>query len=143
MKTYFLMSAAVLFAAACQSPAGETDQSSETAELTEAEPDIRQGAEVNRICFRSQIRGWREHDRRSVIVEKGVREEFKLDLIGTCDPRDAFLSIGLVSTGGLSCLQRGDRLVTDDSFGGRCSIRRIYEWDEDAGEEVAEEASAS
>lgn len=143
MRTYFLMSAAVLFAAACQSPATDTDQSADAAQMADAEPDVRQGEEVNQVCFRSQIRGWREHDRRSVIVEKGVREEYKLDLIGTCDPRDAFLSIGLVSTGGFSCLQRGDRLVTDDGFGGRCSIRRIYEWHKDAADEVADEANAS
>ncbi len=132
MKAYIVSIAAIALAAGCQS------SSTGATETADAEPDIRQGEEVNRVCFNNQIRNWRENDRKSVIVEKGVRDEYKLDLIGTCDPRDAFLSIGLVSRGGMSCLTRGDTLVTDDDFGGSCSIRRIYEWNEDAGEADAE-----
>lgn len=129
MKSYILAGAAVLMAAACQSSAG-TDS-----EMADAEPDIRQGEEVSQICFNSQIRNWRELDRKSVIVEKNFNEEYKLDLIGTCDPTQAFTTVGLVTRGASSCLSRGDRLVTDEQFGGSCSIRRIYKWNKDAGEE--------
>lgn len=130
MKSYILAGAAVLMAAACQSPAG-TDS-----EMADAEPDIRQGEEVSQICFSGQIRNWRENDRKSVIVEKTHNDEYKLDLIGTCDPTQAFTTVGLVTRGASSCLSRGDRLVTDENFGGSCSIRRIYKWNEDAGEQA-------
>ena len=133
MKAFIASTAAVLLATACQSGGPGT-------ETADAEPDIRQGEEVSQICFSSQIRNWRENDRKSVIVEKGVNEEYKLELVGACDPQSAFLSIGIVSRGGMSCLSRGDTLVTDDSFGGSCSIRRIYKWNEDAADETESDA---
>lgn len=110
--------------AACQTSATDA---------AEAKPDPRQGAEVRNICFQSQIRGWRALDNSSIIVEVGVRDEYKLDLIGTCRPDDAFTQIGLVSRTGGSCLSAGDRLVTDARYvDGACSIHRIYEWHKDA-----------
>lgn len=129
----FIASAAAAFAtlaaAGCTTPLADT---------ADATPDPRQGAEVRNICFQSQIRNWRENDRRSVIVEVGVRDEYKLDLIGACDPGDAFMNIGLVSRGGGSCLSTGDQLVTDSRYNdGSCSIRRIYEWHKDAGKDAA------
>ncbi len=128
-KKFAIACSSVLLAAACTTPATET---------AEAKPDPRQGAEVRQICFNQQIRNWRENDRRSIIVEKGVNEEYKLDLIGTCEPDDAFLRIGLVSrVGGGTCLSSGDKLVTDSDIGGSCSIRRIYEWNKDAGAATA------
>jgi hypothetical protein len=115
---------------ACSTPA--------TKDVADAKPDPRQGKEVRQICFNQQIRNWRENDNKSVIVEKGVRDEYKLELIGACQPQDAFLSIGLISrVGGGSCLSSGDKLVTDSRFDGSCSIRRIYEWHKDAGKETA------
>jgi hypothetical protein len=115
-----------LLLAACSTPATTT-------ETADAKPDPRQGKEVRQVCFNQQIRNWRENDRRSIIIEKGVKDEYKLELIGTCEPRDAFLSIGLISrVGGGSCLSSGDKLVTDSHFDGSCSIRRIYEWHKDA-----------
>jgi hypothetical protein len=126
MRTLFAVCAAGLLAAACTTPATET---------AEAKPDPRQGKEVSQVCFNQQIRHWRENGRddRSVIIEKGVRDEYKLDLMGTCQPDDAFISIGLVSrVGGGTCLSKGDRLVTDSRLDGSCSIRRIYEWHKDA-----------
>lgn len=125
-----LAAALAVTLAACASPP--------PAEVAEAKPDPRQGEEVNNICFTQQIRNWRELDNRSVIVEANVRDEYKLDLIGTCQPRDAFLNIGLISRGGGSCLSRGDTLVTDSRFNeGSCSIRRIYKWNKDAGQAEA------
>ena len=104
--------------------------------MADARPDPRQGEEVRSVCFTSQIRNWRENDRRSIIVERGLRDEYKLELIGTCQPEDAFLSIGLVSrVGGGSCLTQGDELVTDSRYNdGSCAIRRIYRWNKDAGQ---------
>lgn len=125
--------------AGCSTPAAKTP-----AELAEAaKPDPRQGEEVRNICFTQQIRSWRALDNRSVIVESGVRDEYKLDLIGACQPNDAFTSIGLVSrVGGGSCLESGDKLVTDARYSmGSCSIRRIYKWNKDAAKPEASSAS--
>ncbi len=126
--------AAAMFAAACSS--------APTTEAADAKPDVRQGAEVRNICFQSQIRSWRELDNRSVIVEVGASKEYKLELIGGCQPRDAFTQIGLVSRGGGSCLSTGDKLVTDERYGpAACSIRRIYEWNKDATDPAAPPAA--
>lgn len=124
MKKLMIAGVAAVLVAACQT-------STETAER---EIDPRQGESVSQVCFSQQIRSWAPHDSRSVIIEKGMREHYKLDLIGTCQPDDAFTSIGLVSRiGGGSCLSTGDQLVTDARYNdGPCSIHRIYKWDEDA-----------
>ena len=121
---------------ACATPPADTKQA-------DAKPDPRQGEEVRNVCFSSQIRNWRANDRHSVIVEVGVRDEYKLELIGTCQPDDAFTSIGLISRmGGGSCLERGDKLVTDARYNdGSCMIQRIYKWNKDA--KPAEAAPAS
>ncbi len=124
MKLAFAACASALLFAACSTPPAQT---------ADAKPDARQGKEVRQVCFNQQIRNWRDNDRRSIIIEKGVNDEYKLDLIGTCQPQDAFLNIGLVSrVGGGSCLSTGDKLVTDTRYDGSCSIRRIYEWHKDA-----------
>lgn len=127
MKRILAACASTLFIAACATPSTEVA-------AADAKPDARQGEEVRNICFQSQIRNWRTLDNRSVIVEVGVRDEYKLDLIGACQPRDAFTSIGLVSRiGGGSCLETGDKLITDARYNdGTCSIRKIYKWNKDA-----------
>jgi Family of unknown function (DUF6491) len=129
LKTILAACASTMFIAACSTAPVET---------AEKKPDLRQGEEVNNICFQTQIRNWRELDNRSIIVEKGLNDEYKLDLIGSCQPDDAFTSIGLVSRiGGGSCLERGDKLLTDSRYDGSCSIQRIYKWNKDAGKAAA------
>ncbi len=117
--------ATAIAAAACSSTPTQT---------ADAKPDPRQGAEVRNICFGSQIRNWRENDRSSVIVEAASRKEYKLELIGGCEPQNAFTSIGLISRfGGGSCLETGDTLITDTRYANDiCRIQRIYEWNKDA-----------
>jgi len=116
--------ATALVAAACSSTPTQT---------ADAKPDPRQGEQVKSICFQSQIRNWRANDRHSIIVERGIKDEYKLELAGTCQPQDAFFSIGLVSrVGGGSCLTPGDQLVTDARYDGPCSVSRIYKWNKDA-----------
>ena len=128
-RNFILAACAAILMAGCSTPAEQAD----------ATPDPRQGEEVRNVCFTQQIRNWRELDNRSVIVEVGVRDEYKLDLMGTCQPSDAFMSIGLVSrVGGGSCLSPGDKLVTDARYNdGSCSIRRIYKWNKDAAKAPA------
>jgi len=121
---FVFAAAAVSLLAACATP---------PIDMADAKVDPRQGEQVNNVCFAQQIRNWRELDNRSVIVEVNRRDEYKLELIGTCNPRDAFLNIGLVSRGGGSCLSSGDRLVTDARYNdGSCSIQRIFKWNKDA-----------
>jgi hypothetical protein len=124
MRFVYAAGVAIVLLAACQTKTGDK---------TEAKVDPRQGAQVSQVCFSQQIRNWKALDNHSVIVEKGMKDEYKLELVGACEPRDAFTSIGLVSrVGGGSCLQTGDRLVTDSRYDGVCSISRIYEWHADA-----------
>ena len=105
----------------------------------EVEVSPRQGEEVKQICFASSINGWREvnGERSSVILTKGVSEEYKLDLSGICDLTYAFNSIA-TRTRGSSCLTRGDDIIFNDGLSGinRCMIKKIYTWN------PAEEADA-
>ena len=97
----------------------------------EVEINPRQGEEIKQICFASSINGWREVDgeRSSVILTKGVSEEYKLDLSGICDLTYAFNSIA-TRTRGSSCLTRGDDIIFNDGLSGinRCMIKKIYKW---------------
>ena len=97
----------------------------------EVQINPRQGEEVKQICFASSINGWREVDgeRSSVILTKGVSEEYKLDLSGICDLTYAFNSIA-TRTRGSSCLTRGDDIIFNDGLSGinRCMIKNIYKW---------------
>ena len=105
----------------------------------EVQINPRQGEEVKQICFASSINGWREVDgeRSSVILTKGVSEEYKLDLSGSCDLTYAFNSFA-TRTRGSSCLTRGDDIIFNDGLSGinRCMIKKIYKWN------PAEEAEA-
>ncbi|MDP3495516.1 MAG: DUF6491 family protein [Hyphomonadaceae bacterium] len=131
--------------AACASTAFFTAAcSSSPAQTADAKPDPRQGEQVKNICFQSQIRSWRENDRSSIIVEKGMKDEYKLELVGACQPDNALFSVALVSRfGGGSCLGPGDQLQTDARYDGPCSIHRIYKWNKDAVTASAAAPSAS
>ncbi|MBI1359035.1 MAG: hypothetical protein GC155_02000 [Alphaproteobacteria bacterium] len=138
MKYLIAACSAALMLAACQSSDMHKDK------MAMKKPDPRQGKEVTQVCFNSQIRNWRANDSHSVIIEKSFKDEYKLDLVGACNPQDAFMSIGLISrVGGGSCLSSGDKLVTDERVGnmGPCTINRIYEWHKDAGKPEAGKAS--
>lgn len=108
-----------------------------TSNKTDSTPrtvDIRQGEEVKRICFASSINGWREikGERQSVILTKGVRDEYRLDLSGICDVSRAMNNVA-TRTRGSSCLSRGDEIIIADGLSGldRCFIKKIYTWNPD------------
>ena len=116
--------------------------------VTDSEPelvDVRQGEQVKQICFASSINGWREVEgqRHSVILTKGVRDEYKLELSGVCDVSNAMMNIA-TRTRGSSCLTRGDEIIVTDGFSGvdRCFIKRIYQWDSSLLEESEESADS-
>ena len=97
--------------------------------------DPRQGEEVNQICFNRNMDGWSplEGNNKAILVTDRRRDEYKLDLIGTCDPQWAMMRIATISRGNSSCLSRGDKIVTDADMNMQdsCTIRRIYKWHPD------------
>jgi len=100
--------------------------------------DPRLGEQVGRICFASRIDGFRNATKNTVIVESGLKKEFILETMGSCQNLRHAQAIGLPS--GFSCLSELDSLmVYDSSFGTqttpfsneRCAIRSIHRWNED------------
>ena len=131
MTRQLLTISMLMFLSSCTNAPVEINQ--------EVQINPRQGEEVKQICFASSINGWREVDgeRSSVILTKGVSEEYKLDLSGICDLTYAFNSIA-TRTRGSSCLTRGDDIIFNNGLSGmnRCMIKKIYKWN------PAEEAEA-
>jgi len=70
-------------------------------------------------------------------LTKGVRDEYKLELSGTCDISKGMNSIA-TRTRGSSCLGRGDEIIVSDGFSGteRCFIKKIYNWKAENSEET-------
>lgn len=100
--------------------------------------DVRLGEQVSRICFASQIDGFRAASKDTVIVESGLRKEFILETMGSCQNLRHAQAIGLEK--GISCLTEFDNiLVFDSAFGTqstpfsneRCAIKSIHRWNED------------
>ena len=123
MTRQLIIFSMLVFLSSCANAPVENNQ--------EVQINPRQGEEVRQICFASSINGWREVDgeRSSVILTKGVSEEYKLDLSGICDLTYAFNSIA-TRTRGSSCLTRGDDIIFNDGLSGinRCMIKKIYTW---------------
>lgn len=121
----------------------------DTAEATT--PDPRRGEEVDRICFASNINGFTETTRRSVVVEVGANTSYLIETFGPCFNLDRALSLGVSST--TSCLTRGDNLYASDSVFGfndrtgippqRCVVNKMYRWNPDARAEDADSDPAS
>lgn len=107
--------------------------------------DPRIGEEVNRICFRPNINGWRTVDDLDdvVLLQRGVNNWYYVELLGACPNRvlRSAIQIGIDSRPGPSCIGPGDVIIVRDTPGlaRRCNIQRIYEWDDDA--EATEETS--
>ncbi|WDI30483.1 DUF6491 family protein [Hyphococcus flavus] len=106
-------------------------------------PDYRIGEKVNRICFQRGINGWKtvKGVDNAVLLERGVNNWYYVELLGACRENTfrSALAIGIDSRPGGGCVTRGDTIIVEDGpgFNRRCSITGIYEWNEDA---VAEEA---
>lgn len=115
-----LLAGAALLAAACATPPVET---------AEARPDPRQGEEIRNVCLTTQVKHWRPHDERSVIIEAGRKDEYKLELTGACIPEDARVAIQFNpgGTDNLPCIESGVTQVM-----GSCVVSRIYKWEPNA-----------
>lgn len=137
------MKHAFVFAVLAFSAIGCATASADKTAARKADP--RQGEEVNQICFTRNINGWQALGSRSLLLNKGVNDWYKLDLIGTCRPDWAFNAIALRTTGGSSCLSKFDAIKTfDDPVSmGSCQIQHIYKWNKDAGGDKATDPDAS
>lgn len=143
MKKLLSLIAAAGLGAGAMTASGFADPKEDGAE--KAGPDPRIGEEVNRICFQRNIKGWRpvkgEDD--VVLLERGINNWYRVELLGACDERLFRFAhkIGIDSRPGGGCVTRGDAIIVEDSpgFNRRCTITAMYEWDEDALNEVVEE----
>lgn len=109
--------------------------------------DKRLGEKVDRICFRSSIDNFRAPSRSTVIVEKGVNDEFLIETFASCYNLDNAMSLSFDTFAGSGCISKGDYIYAYDSAFGpdrtdlpptRCPIKAIYEWNEDALDEEEE-----
>lgn len=117
-----------------------TDGNSPRSEaIAETLADVRVGEEVERICFTRGIDSFSEEKRNSVVLRRGVNDEY-LVVTRSCINLDMAQSLRLDSSGG--CLRRQDFIrVYQSAFGpseadrfafDRCQIDAIYKWDDDA-----------
>lgn len=111
---------------------------SASAQAEEESADPRIGEEVNRICFRPNINGWRTIDKldNAILLQRGVNDWYYFDLVGACDYRvlRSAIEIGIESRPGPNCITRGDFIIVRDTPGlpRRCSVQGMYAWDDDA-----------
>lgn len=110
--------------------------------------DARLGEEVDRICFASSIDSFGNTTRDTFTVREG-RDQYLVEVFPGCTPLEHAVSIGMVAATG--CLTRGDRVVVSDTIMPdssdspfsvqRCTVNAIYNWDPDAEDNKAEEAT--
>jgi len=127
---------------ACASTAEEGDEARGIAVYAD---DVRLGEEVDRICFSSNIDGFRSATRDTVILDRGVKDEYIVEVMRGCQNLKWAQAIQIDSH--LSCVSKFDNLIVYDSAFGtnstpgsveRCAIKKIYKWNKDA-EETEEE----
>jgi Family of unknown function (DUF6491) len=77
-------------------------------------------------CVRQDdIRNWTSLDDKSIVLENYHHDKVLLKLIGTCSGFKFHESLAIRSPGAmaLSCVQRGDEIVTHDTgFRGSCTV---------------------
>ncbi|HLT64014.1 MAG TPA: DUF6491 family protein, partial [Pseudohongiella sp.] len=87
-----------------------------------------QGERVNSLCFSRSINSWHELSPSSVILRVNRNDYYRVDLIGTCRPENAFSTISIQSRNGM-CLAAGDTISFDNDFAAdSCSVTNIYHW---------------
>ncbi len=102
--------------------------------------DPRLGEAVNKICFNRSIDGFSDNRRDTVVLRKGVSEDYLVEVYGGCINLRNAKSIGIVSR--MNCIGRGDDLIVSESVFShndqpgmgpqRCSVKAIYKWDKSA-----------
>ncbi len=139
------MAALALFAAPLSASAEEPEKPKKE---FSAEGDPRLGEEVTNLCFTRSISGFKRYGKDALILRRSVKDRYLVTFSGICSNLRSVQAVKLASRS--SCLSRGDVILVSDSafftdntgFGiERCMIKRIYQWNEDAIEEAADEES--
>ncbi|GLQ20141.1 DUF6491 family protein [Algimonas porphyrae] len=127
-----------------------TDRPTRSETLAQLRDDPRTGEEVDRICFTRGIDSFKEESRYSVVLRRGVSDEY-LVVTRSCPDLERAQSLAVNGSG--SCLRRQDSIrVFTSAFGpsagdtpgfNRCLIDRIYRWDGDAMDEKTMDEDAT
>lgn len=141
MVSYLKLTGLTCMAAVALAACSTTETSSRSEQIAETLADVRVGEQVDRICFTRGIDSFSEEKRNSVVLRRGVNDEY-LVLTRGCPYMDMAQSLRLDSSGG--CLREQDYIrVYQSAFGpsdadrfafDRCLIDAIYKWDDDAVE---------
>lgn len=132
--------AAAMSLSACASTGVDRDAK----RLARYADDPRLGEQVDRVCFANTIDDFRENTEDSVILRRGVSDDY-LVFVNGCRDLEYANALALQNSG--SCLRRQDRLtIFQQGFGrlGRdvspnfCAVDVIYIWNEDATEAADE-----
>ena len=117
--------------------------------VAETLADARVGEKVDRICFTRGIDSFSEEKRNSVVLRRGVNDEY-LVVTRSCPNLDMAQSLRLESD--LGCLRRQDHIrVYQSAFGpsdadrfafNSCQIDEIYKWNDDAVVEAIDDEPA-
>lgn len=99
-----------------------------------ASPDARLGAEVESLCFSSQINRWSAVEGRdgAILLDRGANDWYLADITEGCSEKRIRRANSIVTEGkaGSACLTVNDSIsVIDNSgFPYNCRIKRIYKW---------------
>lgn len=134
----FLIMLGMVFVAACASTVQEP---------FDPEADARIGAEVRTACTGGALSSRGGHvvevgDRIGFVVEDG-REAFLLLFSNGCSDIRLGGAAPVFKNRGDNCRRRGEFVGTVNnnfSVSGGCTIKHIYEWDEDAVEDISDAA---
>jgi hypothetical protein len=137
--------AAIMALGACA-----TNALSGSEKIAETLNDTRVGEQVDKICFARGIDSFSEEKRNSVVLRRGVNDEYLVVTRG-CFNLDMAQSLRLDRQTG--CLRKGDFIrVYESAFGpqdddrfafDRCQVSEIYKWDDEAIEDDDAEEVAS
>lgn len=136
MKTTFVLGACAIAAASCAT----TEQAA-----FDPEADPRIGAEVKRACFSvnaASTGGYRRIQDRDAFVTGRFNEQYLLVFSRGCGDLGPAGSFPVFRNYGDNCRRQGEAVKTargDFGVTGACTIKHIYEWRRDAGEEAPED----
>ena len=135
MKRLALLIAVALSACASDPRLSDVEQLAATLN------DPRLGERQTSVCFTRGFNGFRDETDDTVVVTRGVDEDYLL-VMRYCPQLDRARAIGFPDGIGSTCLRENDRLLVSESvFSARgpgqigpitCQVDAIYTWDESA-----------
>lgn len=137
---FFQITLMLIFAVVLAACTSTRQASSEPKGIAAFANDERLGEAVKQICFNRGIDGFYNATRDTVVLSKGVSDDYIVEVSGLCTNLRNAKSIAIDST--LSCVTRGDILLVststfslDDGTGigpDRCFIDKIHKWNKKA-----------